>query len=238
MAKVGGGNPIPFEIGGGPSSSELAYQALRAAVGAGGSAADGTIEAAWRMARARGLRAAYCDGRAAACFFPDRSVDSIPVYEAVLGLVSSIGASEEERRQANVVKWVGLDDVSSPAVEEALQAIDPLFSLLDTDRVTAVTTEHGRAFEDWTPADPDACGPAFGGGRSSTGWPNYGSDFHCLILYALPSAALSAANRRTIEAAKAVLNEMLPAWIDWLFTRTITGFILDLDLLDLEGFGT
>lgn len=238
MAKVGGGNPLPFEIGGGDSSSELAYRALKAAVGKGGSAAEGTIEAAWRWAKARALRAGFCEGRAANCYFPGKTVDGIPVYEAILGLVPAPNATDEERRQDILPLWIGTDDVSVSWLEEQLQAIDSRFSIVTPDHDTVTVTKHGRAFEDWTPADPDACGPDFGGGRDSTGWPNYSGDFHCIVKYDLPAGAITMAAQNTIERAKVLLNEALPAWVDFMFVRTITGFVLDTDLLDFAGFGS
>lgn len=238
MAKVGGGNPMPFEVGGGPSSSELAYEAMRAAVGLGGAAEDGTIEAAWRMARARGLRAAFCDGRAAANYLPDRATDALPVYEEILDVVAAPGTSDQERRDAVTDRWTQVPDATTAALQAELQEIDALFSIIDGDRDSAATTVLGRAFEDWTPSDPDASGPAFGGGRKSTLWPNYSSDFHCLVLYALSAGAITVSARNNIERAKALLNEALPAWVDFLFSRTTTGFTLDTDLLDLGSFGS
>ena len=234
MAKVGGGNPIPFEIGGGPSSSESAYLAMRSAVGEGGAARDGTIEAAWRMARARGLRAAFCEGRAAAQYFPDKCTDSIEVFESILELAPSPDASDEDRRQDIVDRWVDSIDYSTSGIEERLQEIDSLFSILENDRDTATVTQYGRAFEDWDPTDGDACGPDFGGSDSS-GWPNYSSEFNCIVMYALSAGSITSASKKKIERAKALLNRLLPAWIDFMFTRTDTGFTLDLDLLDLGG---
>ena len=237
MPKVGGGNPIPTEIGGGPSSSETAYEALKSAVGIGGSADDGTIEASWRMARARGLRAAFADGRAAMQIFPDRATDAIPVFEEILDTAPPPGDSDEDRRAVITDLWTKSVDASHQALEQKLQEIDPLFSIEVEDRDTVTVTQLGRAFEDWTPGDPDASGPAFGG-RESTLWPNYSGHFHCLIKYAIPAGAISLSAQNSIERAKALLNEDLPAWVDFMFFKTTTGFVLDTDLLDLGAFGS
>jgi len=228
---------LPFEVGGGPSSSEAAYVAMREAVGQGGYAAEGTIEAAWRWARARGLRGAFCDGRAALCYFPDRTVDAIAVYEEILQLTSAPTETDEERRAAIVDKWIGLIDVSTSSLEDELQKIDSRFSILEHDFATSTTTQRGRAFEDWDPTDPLACGPDFGVIKS-TMWPNYSTEFVCQIMYALPVGPISTDALHCLDEAKTLLNEALPAWVDFEFTRTQTGFLLDIDLLDLEGFGS
>ena len=238
MAKVGGGNPIPFEVGGGPSSSETAYFSMRSAVGEGGSAAEGTIEAAWRWSRARGLRAAFCEGRAAANYFPDRCVDAIEVYESILQKPASPEQSDEARRSEIVDGWVSTIDVSTSGLEARLQEIDSRFSILENDHETGTFTKFGRAFEDWDPSDPDASGPAFNGDIRSSDWPNYASDFNCIVLFALDAGTITSASVQTLERARKLLNDSLPAWVNFMFTRTTTGFILDIDLLDLEGFGT
>lgn len=238
MAKVGGGNPIPFEIGGGPSSSETAYFSMRSAVGEGGSAAEGTIEAAWRWARARGLRTAFCEGRAAANYFPDRCTDAINVYETILQTAASPNQSDEERRSLIIDKWIGTADVSTFGVEALLQRIDSRFSVLDNDHELGTTTMFGRAFEDWDPSDSAACGPAFDGDVKSTEWPNYSSDFNFIVQFAIDAGTITSEAVQKLERAKTLLNDVLPAWIDYMITRTSIGFILDIDLLDLEGFGT
>lgn len=237
MGKIGGGNPIPFEIGGGPSSSEAAYNAMRSAVGIGGAAEDGTIEAAWRMARARGLRAAFCEGRVAAQYFPDRCTDSIPAFEEILELAPSPDASDEARRQDVLDRWIDSSDYSTSGIEDRLQEIDSRFSIIDNDRDTATITQYGRAFEDWDPTDGDACGPDFGG-RDCSDWPGYSSDFNCIVMFALDAGAITGAARKKIERAKDLLNRLLPSWVDFMFTRTTDGFTLDTDLLDLEGMGS
>jgi hypothetical protein len=238
MARVGGGNPVPFEVGGGPSSSELACNAMKSAVGQGGSAADDTIEAAWRWARARGLRASFCDSRAAVCYFTDRTADAIETYEEILQIAASPDSSDEARRLIVVDKWIGTIDMSTAALEDRLQEIDSRFSILENDSATSTVTQHGRAFEDWDSNDPDACGPDFGVDKTSTSWPNYASDFNCEVLYALGEGPITTTIRRTLESARQLLIDSLPAWVEFTIVRTTTGFILDIDLLDLGGFGT
>lgn len=237
MAKVGGGNPIPFEIGGGPSSSETTYNVLKSAVGEGGSAAEGTIEAAWRWAKARGLRAGLCEPRAAICYLPDRCFDTISVFENVLEISPSPDASDESRRQDVLDKWIDSADYSSDGIEERLQAIDSRFSVVMNDYDTSTVTQQGRAFEDWDPTDGAACGPDYGVASSSM-IPNYSSDFNFIVLFPLDAGTLSSENRIKLARARALLNELLPAWVNWMFIRTTTGFVLDTDLLDLGSFGS
>lgn len=237
MANVGGGNPIPFKVGGGPSTSESAYGVMRSAVGEGGYAAEGTIEAAWRWARARGATAALCMGRAAAGYFPNRCTDSIGVYETILDISPSPESNDELRRQAVLDRWIDAIDYSTSGIESRLQEIDSRFSIVDNDYDTSTVTQHGRAFEDWDPTDSAACGPDYGDSKSSAA-PNYSSDFNFIVKFALDAGDLTSDSRHKLARAKELLNRLLPAWINWMFVRTTTGFVLDVDLLDLGGIGT
>ncbi len=235
MAGLGEQNPLPFKVGGGPSVSEQACDALKQAVGEGGSAAEGTIEADWRRARGRGLRACMAVERSIMQAFPDVVSDFIPVYEEILGITANVGLSDEQRRAQIVDRWVRAIDATAPKLEEQLQAIDPLLEIIFPDRDTLRTTIPGRAFEDYLPGNPAACGPAFGGGHKVTSYPNYSQDFVCIVRYHVPSGQLTAENKRTIERVNALLNEALPAWVDfWVITSI--GFILDESLLDVGAF--
>jgi hypothetical protein len=234
---VGGGNPLPFEVGGGPTTAEQAHKFLKSAVGVGGSSPDDeSIEAQWRFARARGVVAAFADERAVSQAFPDRATDYIPVYEDILAL-SSGGLSDEDRRLLILDRWIAGLSAVTDELETELQEIDPLFSIVEIDRDDVAVTEPGRGFEDWNPASGDAAGPAFGGGRSSTEWPNFSRDFICYVEYALGSGPITAENERRIERAKTVLNNALPSWVSFSIYTTDVGFILDQDVLDITAFG-
>lgn len=236
MPGIGGGNPVPHKIGGGPSDAVQAYDALKAAVGVGGSGADGSLEAEWRMARARGLAASMADERAAMQAWPDTATDHIPVYEELLAEYAAPGESEQDRRVAITDGWTSVVSAASPALEAKLKEIDSRFVLVATSRDNARTTAHGRGFEDFSPSDPSACGPAFGGGRKSTLIPNYSSDFVCLVN--LPfSGPPSLGDLNAIERAKALLADSLPSWIDFQISSNLAGFVLDVDVLDLGAFG-
>jgi hypothetical protein len=238
MPGIGSGNPFPLELGGGPSTSEQFYDILRQAIGTGAAADEGTIDADWRMAQARGMRAAFCSDRAINQGFPDLLTDFIEVWEDMFFLEPR-NLSDEERRQNIIDLWTRVIDASDPGIEADLQEIDPLFVTTNIDHTTARTTELGRAFEDDDPYDVDACGPQFNGGRTSTDWPNYSTEFLSIINYGITVGMLTQEAMRRIERAKTVLCESLPAWIDYMIsigTPTGLGFILDTDLLDVGSF--
>lgn len=237
MGGIGGINPIPFAIGGGPSEYDEVYQALKACVGEPNYGDDDSIDGAWRWARACGLVASECIERAMMQIFPDRTTSFIPVFEEILLLTTGTAElTDEERRQNITDRWTTTISGIGPAVEDELQVIDPLFVVVTTDRDTSKTTESGRGFEDWDPLDADACGPEFGGGRTSSLYHNYSWDFVTLIQYQLASGVLSAENKRRLEQAKLALYYSLPSWVTWnIFTNS--GFILDQSLLDVGAFG-
>jgi len=239
---IGGSNPLPEQIGGGRSLTERIYWALRSSVGLNNSAVEDvpgtTIEGAWRWCRALALAAVQSDERAMTDMFFSRCTDTIAVFENLLGITALAAASEEDRRQTIVDLIAHGATGISAILEDELQTIDPLFSIVYAPSDCADTTDYGRAFEDYVPGDPDACGPAFGGGRSSTGWPNYSSDYVCLVQYSVAIGAISAEQKRRIVSAESVLNRALPAWVNFSIVADPTGgFILDLSLLDLGAFG-
>jgi hypothetical protein len=235
MSYIGGASPFPFEIGGGPSSPHAYYDALKNAVGIGGAAADGTIEADWRMSQARGLRALYMADRAVAQAWPYLATDYLEVYEAMLNLNPG-NLSEHERRKQILSKYTGGIDASFDAIEADLQAIDADFSLVDLAREDSKHTVHGRGFEDENPSDPAACGPAFGGGREATNYPNYSTEFFTIVRYDIAPGYPSAAALRNVAEAEKLLSKVLPAWCNWWIFMGAAGFHLDIDLLDAGAF--
>jgi hypothetical protein len=237
VAKIGGGNPIPTQIGGGLSFAERIYKAMRAAIGEENVAAEGTIAAAWMWCRARGMAAAFADQRAVNQIWPDRATDGIPIFESILGIATTAAMSDEDRRQEIIRRMVLIISGVSSDLEDELQIIDPLFSLLPTERDSSDTTENGRGFEDYDPNDPASAGPAFGGGRSSTDWPNFSRDFVVTVQYDIAAGTATAEQKRRIEQAKQVLNDVLPAWVAFeIISNPSGGFILDTSLLDLGAF--
>lgn len=247
---IGGGNPIPFQIGGGPSPTEQAYNSLKQMVGIGGSAADGTAEAEWRFARARGLAASFADERAANQMIHSLCTDFIPLWEGILGITPGVDEPEAERRAKVVDRVTRAVNSSVAGIEAELHRIDERFSVLcpepnplDPREVwnTETTTIPGRGFEDWDPNDADACGPAFGGGRQSTSFPNYSTSRVVKIIFDIGQGAITAAQKILMSRAEAVLQEILPAVDGYQVSTSVDigpagGFILDISLLDIGAF--
>ena len=246
---IGGGNPLPFQVGGGPSLTEQAYLNLKQMVGIGGSAADGTIEAEWRFARARGIAASFADERASNQMIALLCTDFIPLWESILGLTPGVNDNDVDRRNLIVDRITRAVNASVDGLDTELQKIDERFSVHclepDPDDPRAVwndeiTTVPGRTFEDWDPNDPDACGPAFGGGRYSTIWPNYSSKRVVKVIFDIDQGTMTAAQKVLVGRAEAVLTEILPAVCGLQISTSVDsgagGFILDISLLDIGAF--
>lgn len=205
---------------------------MKAAVGIGGSALDGTIEAEWRFARASGLAAASSfDDRAAFQVFPDIATDHIPIFEEILKLSSPTNASEQERRNAIVSRWTEIIDITHTALGIALQEFDSRISILNPTEDQSRTTQAGRYFE---PHVTTATDPAYGIGRKHTNFPNYSDHAVLRLFYDIgASATPSVAERQVISEVSAFLNRVIPSWNSFRFVFDQSGFILDQSLLDL-----
>lgn len=232
MGGFGWINPFPFEFGGGPTLVETTYRALRAAVGEGGSADDdeNTIDGVWRQARASALAAAFATGeRAIVNYFPGRATDLLPYYEELLLIVPENEGDEPARRREAERRFTYEPDASVPAVASDLQRIDSRFSIIEIARAQSIETVFGRAFEDFAGALP------FNGGRKSTRFANFSTDFVLFVLFDLgsgidPEPAEAAILREALD----LLNGELPTWVNFQ-TTTADGFILGESLLDLTG---
>jgi hypothetical protein len=232
MGGFGWQNGFPFEFGGGSTSTETIYSAMRSSVGVGGSALDddGTIDGLWRQARASGLAAAATTGeRAILQAFPGHSIDLLEYYEALLQSVPEPDDSLVERQAAVEQLWTERVRASLPDIAADLVAIDARFSVAAFAHASTTDTLLGRAFEDLAGALP------FGGGRKSTRFANYSTEFVVTVLFDIGSGvAPSLVEQRLIERARAHLNKVLPATHTFQ-VLTGVGFILDVDLLDLTG---
>ncbi len=243
MPGLGGGNPFPFELGGGPSTVEEIYDSMYQSVGSGIQAPEGTIVEHWRMARARGIAATSDDARASFQAFPDLSTDFLPVWEQILDINPPTDSTIDERQDAALAQYTRVIDASYPALLLSLTDLDPLFQILIPPNENTRATVPPRMFQDWNPGDADASGPPFNlttgqSGSTCTSVPNYASDFTLYVLLDLPTTVpntISASNQRTVLEAQTILNESLPAWVD-LRVFTECGFILDRDLLDATAF--
>jgi hypothetical protein len=212
----------------------LIHLFLRHAVGVGGRADEGTLEDDWRRAKARALAAGFAARRGVFQYWPQTTTDLLEEWESALGLRRQ--TLNEQGRRDQIVEMLTRDvHADGPTVTDALQEIDPLFSIVDYDEDTScVVGCHGRAFGDWIPGS-GACGPAFGfaGGVTGSILPNLSHRFRVFVLYnigALPTVD----QLRNITAAGVVLAEYLPAWVDWEI-GIFSGFHVDVDFLDYTG---
>lgn len=232
MGGLGWSNPFPLEFGGAPTNVERIYRAMRSAVGQGGSASDdeNTIDGLWRQARAAGLAAAAMSGeRAVVNAFPDHATDLLPYFEELYLLVPLDESDLPARRAAAAARYVADPLSSVPQLASDLQAIDPRFSVLDIDHTQSIETIVGRAFEDYLGTIP------FRGGRSSTEFPNFSTEFVVDVLLDLGSGNLpSVAEDALMATASDYLNTALAGWVN-LNVITADGFTLDESLLDLTG---
>jgi len=215
------------------------YDALYQAVGDGLRADDGSIVETWRYSRALGIEASTKDAHATDQAFPNRATDFLPVYEEILGINPGSGQTTEDRQTEASAQWTRSLDASHPGLLQMLQAIDSDFLIIPKDHDLALVTEMGwRAFEDWDPSNPLACGPGFNLFRSGQAYsvlefPNYSDEF---VLYVMLNTGtpgvVTPTQLRSLSLAVTSLNEVLPGWVDFRIFTT-GGFILDRDLLDL-----
>jgi hypothetical protein len=231
MGGFGWQNGFPFEFGGGSTGTETIYAALRASVGVGGSApVDDGIEGLWRAARATAVAAAGTTGeRAILQAFPARATDLLEYYEDLLQAVPEPGDSVLERQAVVEQLWTERVRASLPDIAADLVAIDPRFSVAAFSHASSTDTLLDRAFQDLAGALP------FGGGRESTRFANYSTEFVVTALFDIGSGvAPGIPEQKLIGRAKAHLNKVLPATHNFQ-VLTGVGFILDVDLLDLTG---
>ncbi len=242
---IGGGNPLPFQVGGGPTPTEEAYDALKTAVGVGNSAEDPdtTIIEAWRFAKARGFSAVGVEAESVAlqAASPDNATDLIPMYERLLQLFFPVDTPDETRRVALLAEWVKAIDAVHQNVDDALQAIDATIIFQIPDRDELRETQPGRYFEDHDPTDPRAAGPAFDllsgkSGPKVTSFPNFSDDFRFHVELPRPSGTLTVEDQRKIGEIRKLLNDLMPAWCESVIFTNDAGFILDTDLLDVTVF--
>lgn len=227
-------NPWPFEWGGGPTRVERTYEAMKRAVGEGGYAKneDG-IEGLWRAVRADAIAAINSSAeRAITQAFPNLATDHIPVYEEQFRITPASGETDEQRRQAITEAYTRRVESDHPTLLLALQRIDPRFTVPDVPRETSVVVELGKAFQ------PLSGTPAFGGGRRSTAFPNYASEYIVPVVLDLSATPTpTAAEQLVLLKAKRYLNEVLSSWMHYAVGvgGVGVGFILDDSTLDATG---
>ena len=242
MGKLGAGNPFGFELGGGPSRVEQINTAFKAAVGEGGSAIDGTIEAEGRFAKARGWASSLDDERAMYQTWPDTADEGgVEVFEELLNVVPGRDENLQDRRDIITPLWTQVSSATTPDLTIELEAIDPTVAIINiTNRDSITTTVPGRAFEDFDPSSPEANGPAFFlvGSAKETQLPNFSQDFIMFVSYPLAPGVITKTNLNIIFAIRDLLNKSLPSWCQFQITTKLDPlacFTLDVDLLDLTG---
>ena len=221
--------PWPFQWGGGPTPVEQALNALLSGVGKGHAADVDGVEWRWREARAIGIAIAMTMGeRALMQFSPATATSGLPFYEELFSLY---GFSDQQIRDRATLFTNATVDSGVGELEAQLQLIDPAFSILPFDWVSGTTTIHGSAFES------DELPFNFADGRHETFYPNVSSAFVVQVAYDLGgSTPDSYSSQNAISAANALLDDALPAWVDYQVGGTAGGFILDVSFLDWDRF--
>jgi len=238
MATFGGTSPFPASLGGGNSPMIDVYNDMFRHVGVNNTGAEGSIIEEWRLSRARGIAASHAVLRAFCNGFPQHATDKIQMFESLFGITPGAGDTEQDRRDRITNLWYSIDSAITSDIEARLQDIDENFSILELDRTYASETIQGRVFEDFTTADPSACGPAFGN-RKASDYANYSSSYICFVRYDITPGTITELQKRKITQAEEILNKSLPSWVDYeIVTSVTTGFILDRDLLDIGAFST
>lgn len=234
--KLGRNGVLPFRLGGGLAPHEVAYNAMRAALGDGGTARPGTIIEAWRVARARGLASVIQDRRATLQAFPHTATDGIESFLQRMAILVPHDATEQEIRDTVTSAWAETAGSIHSELLAALQAIDSRFSIVTQSHDVTRDTTSGRGFQDFTPGDPAASGPAYNTGFIGTQFPNYSDEFIERVWFNV-GADPSPSDMTKIALAKQLLQRRLPAWMDFQIYIDDAGFVLDEDLLDVTAFG-
>lgn len=237
MSTLGCFGKFPYRLGGDPSPQEKAFRAIVALEGAGLLPPDDpqgatTIDGAWHQAMANGLGMIGAVGEAAVFqAWPDRATDYIPEYERVLGISPAVASSEQERRDAITLAWVGDIRSADPDIEASLQAIDSRFSVLPVDHELARQTHYGKLFASQTAV---LASPAHG--QAVSDYPNYGDDFYVRIFFDVGVGVAATGQIAVLkQQARDHLDRVLPAWCDFSIALS-RGFYLTRSLLTEASF--
>jgi len=217
---IGSLGPLASPLGSGSPHYEDVYRALRSAVGTSASKDDENLDDLWRRARAVGIAAGHLSlDRAAWQALPIGATDHLDAYERLLGLSSSTAQTEQDRRERVVAAWIRDILATSRGIEVDLQTIDANFSLVTTDHDQTDTVHMGRTLA------VDGNEATFG----STKYPNYSTAFVVGALYEVPAGS-TAIPPLVLTDAKSLLNNNLPAWVDFVISQEGTsgaGFYAD-----------
>lgn len=234
MSGLGGFGGLSFELGGRPSAEERIYRMLRHLVGEGGSAADDlevrTIDGLWRFSRAAGLASIEASEEAAHWqAWPHTATDFIGEYEEILGILPSF-LTENERRQIVVERWTTPPSADLVSIADLIESIDPRAQLLTYGWDANTTVEAGKVY------DTLGAAGSFMDGRTGSLFPNYSTAFLVPILLDIGTGVSPiGADLRARTRLEELLDEVLPAWNDWVVPLDL-GFTLDTSLLDVTAF--
>lgn len=207
-------NPLPRQLGGGPTNTSKAYALIRKAVGEGGSAQnDRGIEGLWRRSKAHGLAACTSAVRRVVLQMdPALATDFLPYYERVLFLVPGARDAPSTRAQVAHDRWTAQIDAVIPTIADELARIDARLSLPALAHANDATTQYGRAFDSYaTSLEGPLMGPP-GYAR----FPNYSTNFVLHVRFAVGhTGALTAEELRIVERVKAFMLDVLPSWVDY-----------------------
>jgi hypothetical protein len=206
-------NPIPLEIGGGPTTVELTYEALRRAHGRGPGQADAIgprdgLRDLWTKCEAIAVATSLAHWEHAFWqAFPNTSTDFVTVWENILGIPSA--DTLVERQRLITAAYIREIDATIPGIREALKDIDTRFDVDSIPDDLKIITIAGKEFGPL----PGAAGAAFGSGfaasRQSTAFPNFADDFIVRVRFlGLPTDIL-------LAQAADLLNEVLPSWVSF-----------------------
>lgn len=199
---------LPLEFGGAPSSGEKIYNTFRSMLGTGGVAiSEDGIDGLELRAEAQALAAcAAFDERAAFQCYPNLAIDTIEVFEEILGIVPGASATEQDRRDEISEEWIARNSSEIPTLQVLLQKIDPRLKVLDGDWTNSKVTITGMPFypylhEGWMNPPPYSQLPAY----SSR------SEFFVLLDIGIPGFVPGLPELAIIERVKRLLKIVLPA---------------------------
>lgn len=229
---LGWENALPLELGGGPTDFERIYTALRRAMGRGGVGPEGGLEDLWRQCKASIIADAGVGVESAVLqILPDQATEGLDAWEELTGVEPAATTTERQEATAAALTRKLLADL--PSLRASVNALDPSLDLELQGHATARVAQFGKAF------GPRTGSPPFGTGGSasvqSAAYPNFSDHFVYLVHATAPPSDL------LLFQLGEVLNETLPAWVDWDWYADPLGFYLDggandLSLLDVTSF--
>jgi hypothetical protein len=241
---LGGFGGLPVELGGGPSSEEATYRALREPLVGQGVPADddlelATIDGLWRASKALGLAALNSVEEAAHWqAWPSTATDELPTYEEILRILVPVGADFESRRAAVVARWTDRTAGVAQTIEDKLLALHPDFELVYPLQQFMGETIPGKYYDPlWTfDGEGSFSNPGPNARRGHALYPNHGGKHRAYaVLDLAPTGAIPEEIGRIRNRAIEMMDETLPAWNDFGVLLAV-GFILDSSLLDVTGF--